>query len=235
MNKEERRIYDRAYYAKNKEKNREKRLIRSQKWHNEHKDYNREYYKKTYTKVEKKKKGFLQAEIGEIWVDIEGTDGWYMVSNHKRVWSWKRGKFIKPSLHKNKYYLVFLNKKSYWLHRIIATAFVPNPDNLPEVDHINTITTDNRPENLRWVDRKGNQNNDITIQKFRATGQRNFYTKGYEGEKPVVQYNMDGEELCVYKSIKDAARKTNVSRTGIGNTCNHRQHSAGGYKWEFVS
>lgn len=68
-----------------------------------------------------------------------------------RVWSKYSKDWIKPQPQKKGYLKLKVNGKVTTLHRVIAEAFVPNPDNLPEVDHISGIKSDNRAQNLRWV------------------------------------------------------------------------------------
>lgn len=101
----------------------------------------------------------------EIWKDIEGYEG-YQVSSYGRVKN-KRGKItfgVKGD--KDGYLRITLTKnniqKTYKVHRLVAIAFIPNPDNKPFIDHINTEKTDNRVENLRWCTSKENNNNPIT-------------------------------------------------------------------------
>lgn len=109
--------------------------------------------------------------MSEIWKDIEGYEGKYQVSNLGRVKSlnYKRtGKerVIRLNFNNGGYLLVDLWKngkgKKYTIHRLVAQAFISNPCNKPCVDHINTIQTDNRVENLRWVSYKENSNNVLT-------------------------------------------------------------------------
>lgn len=131
----------------------------------------------------------------EIWKDIEGYEEMYQVSNLGKVRSLERtiirkdGKpltikeqILKPSLDGSGYYFVSLTKnkqpKYYRIHRLIAEAFIPNPDNKPEIDHINTDKTDNTvwlnedgsvnydKTNLRWVTHKENMNNQTTTSKM---------------------------------------------------------------------
>jgi hypothetical protein len=82
----------------------------------------------------------------------------YIVYSDGTVYSVRRKKFLKPGINSTGYKLVVLNGKSYNLHRIVAQAFIPNPDNLPQINHINSDKTDNRIDNLEWVTKRGNAN-----------------------------------------------------------------------------
>ena len=106
----------------------------------------------------------------EIWKTIEDYPN-YMVSNMGRVkrlvgFKCNVERFLTGQKDKDGYILLCLSKdgsiKRYRVHRLVAEAFVPNPDNKPEIDHINTDRSDNRAENLRWATRKENANNPIT-------------------------------------------------------------------------
>jgi len=103
----------------------------------------------------------------EVWKEIEGYEGLYEVSSEGRVRSIIKGNYLTfKSL--NKYQRVGLCvhslQKWFLVHRLVAQAFIPNPDNKPEVDHINCDRSDNRVENLRWVTSKENNNNPLTRQ-----------------------------------------------------------------------
>lgn len=91
--------------------------------------------------------------------DIKGYEGIYAITEDGQVWSYKRQKFMKP-YKQNGYLLVRLfkdgNSKNYRIHRLVAEAYLPNPNNYPEVHHINSIRTDNRIENLAWVSKEDN-------------------------------------------------------------------------------
>jgi hypothetical protein len=88
----------------------------------------------------------------EIWKSIKGYEGLYEVSNLGNV---KRKGFELKKIDRNGYYRVCLqkNKKRNWrsINRLVAEAFIPNPENKPQVNHINAIKTDNRVENLEWT------------------------------------------------------------------------------------
>ena len=89
----------------------------------------------------------------EIWKEIEGYNGLYEVSNYGRVRSLKRKapKILKPANNGYGYVTVSLNGNSIKIHTLVAKAFIPNPDKLPTIDHINKDRADNRVENLRWA------------------------------------------------------------------------------------
>lgn len=95
----------------------------------------------------------------EIWKNIENYEGLYQVSNLGNVKSLPRnttkGKLLKPTKSRNGYLRVVLcknnKKKAFLIHRLVASAFIPNEENLPQVDHRDNDKTNNKAENLQWI------------------------------------------------------------------------------------
>jgi hypothetical protein len=188
---------------------------------------------------------------GEVWKDIPNYEGWYKGSNMGRIksvdrWitftrpqdSFARTVLLKSTILKvsvyGMYYMCHLKKhgtsKAVKIHRVICSLFHPNPDNLPEVNHINEIKTDNRAENLEWCTRLYNANWGTAITRASASriNHPNFSVKVY-------QYTLDGAFLAEYPSIKEAHRKTGVLAENIQAVCkNKRNASAGGFIWSYT-
>ena len=102
----------------------------------------------------------------------EESNEWEVLVNHPdyeinvnyphQIRNISTGRIVKESMNKDGYLRVYLNGKHYYKHRIIALQFIPNPDNLPQIDHINGLRSDNHINNLRWVSNKQNANNKHT-------------------------------------------------------------------------
>lgn len=97
---------------------------------------------------------------GEIWKPAKGLEDRFLVSNYGNVWSIRKGKPAKLSNHNLGYlqmgYNEGLKTKVFKVHRLIAQTFIPNPDNLPDVNHKDLDKKNNRVENLEWMSRKDN-------------------------------------------------------------------------------
>lgn len=193
----------------------------------------------------------------EIWKDIEGYEGLYQISNEGKVKSlpreWKCARNESGNRHHNEiimspqlrlnYYRVRLVKygvgKNKSVHRLVAEAFIPNPDNKPYIDHINGNPIDNRVENLRWCTQEenngfelhrnnvgkallGRKHSEETIEKIR----KKLY-------KSVNQYDLDGNFIATYASAKEAAKITNSNYVSICQCCTRRNKTANGYIWKY--
>lgn len=162
--------------------------------------------------------------------DVVGYEGLYSVTDegdvisNQRVIRNGRGEYtrgsivLKPGYRDGGYRMVVLFRdgvgKSVSVHRLVAEAFIPNPDNLPEVNHKDENPANNRVENLEWCTRQ--------------------YNIEYSKAKRVAQFDKDGEKLAEYRSIGVAADMTGIGRTSINNALSGWSKTAGGYVWEYV-
>ena len=112
-------------------------------------------------------------------------------------------------------------KTDVLVHRIVAQHFIPNPTNLPSVNHKNYNTADNCVENLEWVDAPGNARHDHL--RNRVYG------------KKVEQYDKLGNKIATYKNIADATKQTGVDNSSIVKTCKCKMRFAGGFTWKYVT
>lgn len=114
------------------------------------------------------------------WRDIQNHEGLYQVSNDGEVKSIRKNKVLRPGL-RNGYLAVNLRGpdglKFVAVHRLVGFAFVPNPDNNPQINHKNGIKTDNRVENIEWCTRSQNIQHSIHVLKVFPVGERNPQAK----------------------------------------------------------
>ena len=197
----------------------------------------------------------------EVWMPIKSYngkyEGSYEISNYGRVKSVERyvlqggkqrivkSKIKKQVLNTNGYPCVSLciEKRSRLvaIHRLIAEAFIPNPDNKLCIDHINTNILDYRIENLQWVTHKENSNNPITKKKLydnshsKEAKEKSFLTKKIKGgktaPKTVYQFSLEGVFVAEYNSIKEASKITGINSSDISSASLNKKCSAGGYLW----
>lgn len=179
--------------------------------------------------------------MDEIWKDIKGYENKYQVSNYGNVRSLARLKtdgrkiserILKPQILKSGYILVGLGKngtiKMYLLHRLVATAFLGEGPKGYEVNHINENKSDNRVENLEWVDHLTNIRHGTGIQRKRES---------IKTRKPVEILSTEGMVVRQFISVAEAARQMNLSRRVISSHCwmyNKHPKKYGGYFWRFV-
>ena len=159
----------------------------------------------------------------EIWKDVVGYEQFYQVSNLGNVRR-KKDKFVyKPRTFTNGYKNVLLYKDGKWhrvggkselVHRMVAQAFIPNPQNLPQVNHKDENKANNRVDNLEWCTRRYNLN--YGTAKARMTAKKS---------RPVVQANMDGSFVKLWPSAKNAQRTGLYYQCNISRCANHDKGS----------
>ena len=196
-----------------------------------------------------------------IWKPVVGFEGFYEISNNglvrtveRQAFFGKRNCFVRSKIRKlsinaKGYYYVRLSngekQRNVLIHKALMEAFVPNPESKPYIDHTNTIKTDNRLENLRWVTSKENTQNPLTIKHITdscstedcKTKQRNtkkrLSSNNYNPKK-VFKYSLDGILLAEYESQAEAVKALGLNRNVIGNikvALNNNHRSAYGFMW----
>ena len=166
------------------------------------------------------------------WKAIGGYEELYLVSDDGEIYALpktvvignkithRKGKILKQGTRgrgNTLYKFVMLSDgnttKHFSVHRLVAEAFLENPNNYPEVNHKDENSLNNHVENLEWCDRQ--------------------YNIEYSKNKSVSQFSLDGEKIAEYKSITFASAMTGISRTGIDNALNGWSNTAGGYVWKY--
>lgn len=170
----------------------------------------------------------------EVWKDISGYEGLYQVSNLGRVKSLTReitnngmsylinGKILKENKLANGYLKVCLsangNSKLHYVHRLVAQAFIPNPNHYPMVNHKDEDKTNNLVENLEWCTAKYN----------------NAYSDVWRSRrKKILQFSKNMLLINTYISQCEAERKTGINQAHISECCLGKRKTAGGYVWRF--
>lgn len=174
----------------------------------------------------------------EEWRKIEGTDGRYEVSNTGKVRSLNyknsgRTQELKPAPDPKGYMKTMLiyggKNKTVKIHRLVAEAFIPNPERKPQVNHINGDKTNNAVENLEWITNIDNAHhaiaNGMFENSYRATSKANEMRK-----QAIVAIDRDGNEI-EFESQCEASRKLNVSRRHIQSVLKGERKQTGGYKF----
>lgn len=181
----------------------------------------------------------------EKWKDVPGYEGLYQVSDFGRVKSLDRidteNHFRKGQIMKQKYLRGYArvalrngkHQKEYQVHRLVAIAFIPNPKNLPQVNHKDCNPGNNQVENLEWCDAKYNINYGDRNKK---TAVRLRDRKRPYNWKAVNCFSLSGEFLKRYESVEKAAAETKAQANAISACCKKRKYyyTAGGYKWEYA-
>ena len=143
----------------------------------------------------------------EIWKDVVGYEGLYKVSSFGNVLSVKRGIYLNKKSKRSGHLYIGLSKnnvrKNKYVHRLVAIAFIPNPENKPEVNHINGNPKDNNLYNLEWNTRYEN-----SIHSYKILDRHKKATK-------VAVYDIDMNLIKVYKSQMDASIELNIHKSSI--------------------
>lgn len=162
--------------------------------------------------------------MDEIWRDIEGYEGLYQISNKGHVKSLYNGseRILKPRDNGRGYLRVHLTKentsKHIRVHRLVARAFIPNPDNLPEVNHKDENKKNNCVENLEWM---------------RHIDNCNYGNRNEKISRKILQYSKSGEFIREWQSAAEVERELNINHSNIAACCKCKRNFAGDYRWRY--
>jgi hypothetical protein len=166
----------------------------------------------------------------EIWKDVIINDSDTTIHGNKKYYVSNLGRFkdsqglIRDNYKVGEYgYIrVFIYNKVYRLHRLIAFAFLENPDNKEQVNHIDGNKLNNRVDNLEWVTNKENQ-----IHKVKKGLGNNFTRR-------VIQYDLEMNEISKFDSIDGASKMLNISKSNISGVLKNKRKTAGGFIWKYL-
>ncbi len=173
---------------------------------------------------------------------IPGYEGLYSVSETGEVYSHRRGRFLRPMLSHGGYLVVALSgsngRTKTGVHRLVAMAYIDNPQNKETVDHINRIKTDNRVENLRWATPKEQMDN-IDSELRKMNNRKGCVNAALKRSRPVQARDPKDHAhiIATFKSSSEAAREMfgDVSKNSLINRCARgKVDNAFGFFWTYA-
>ena len=205
-------------------------------------------YSENICKIEsvllKRNNDYFNKHFIEVWRDIKGYEGLYQISNWGRVkslprkYAQKTEKILKNCKNGSGYYLVVLNKngesKNHHIHRLVAEAFIHNPDNLPIINHKNGNKLNNSVENLEWCTYSHN-----TLESYRLNPRETYspsrgkFGKDHHNSKKVLQYDLNGNFIREWECAREIQRRLNIHVGNISSCLNGKRKTTGGYIWKF--
>ena len=185
----------------------------------------------------------------EIWKDIVGYEGRYKVSSLGKVLSLRycgsdKSHLLSPNPDHKGYLMIYLSKngetKTFHIHRLVAKAFIPNPNNLPQVNHKDENKQNNSVENLEWCDGIYNINYGTGIKRRTETAKKSdahilHIKKLHNANKiPILMIDKNTKGIIKrYDCGQAAADELHISKSSIYQVCKGRRKTVGGYMWKY--
>ena len=162
--------------------------------------------------------------LSEEWKDIPGYEGLYEVSNLGRIRNKKTGRILKLETSHQGYKRIRFSKggKKFAVHRLVAEAFIPNPQNLPMINHKDEDKTNNAVDNLEYCDCKYNNNYGTAI-----------IRRAENNKKSVMQFDLSGKFIKEFASVGAAAEEIGVSIGTLSGALTGQQKTSKGYLWKY--
>lgn len=207
----------------------------------------------------------------ELWKDLKRFDNLYQISNKGRVRSLAHNVILKPAKvayrkqeKSDGYQVVNIKKKIYYVHRLVAEEFIPNPNKLPQINHKDGNKQNNNVENLEWCtnsenilhayrlglisrtkskcSKKQKEWRKIFAKKYHATKENTIFKEQWfkekyakPNQKAIIQLNKKGNKIKEWDSMKLAGEQLNISKQNISACCRGIRKTAGGYVWKYKS
>ena len=180
------------------------------------------------------------------WKDIVGYENEYQINQFGEIRTLKdspklkKYDVLKPQISKSNgyvYHMLYKNGKEKLLrvHRLVAMAFLPNPNNLPQVNHKDGNKQNNSVDNLEWCEQSDNMKhaykNGLQIP---SENQRKAIINTNKLKQKKVCQIKDGEIINTFSGISEASRQTKISISCISRCCNLKRKSTNGYEWRFL-
>lgn len=167
----------------------------------------------------------------EVWKDIEGYEGRYQVSNNGNVRSmnYRRTGNVKqlvPKVNNCGRLWVDLGGKPMLVHRLVAMAFIPNPNRMPEINHKDENPMNNAVENLEWC--TGEYNKKTYLANHKNGGRKRVLLD------PVVQMDLQGNVIATWGCLRDITSGTGFSQWSIAQCCDGKRQTAYGFRWQYA-
>ena len=170
------------------------------------------------------------------WKPVEGYNGLYLISDNGDVFSVRSNRLLTPRVDRGGYKAIELNlngiAKKMFVHRLVAEAFIPNPDNLPIINHKDENPRNNSVDNLEWCSYQYNTSYG-TCQERRI--KNTCFKRGSDNPqaKKVYQFDMDGNLIAEYGSVIDAAIQTGLNHKSISKACNGKLKKYSECVWSY--